>query len=194
MIELEVLEGTEHEGLLSLQCRLRSPAHDLRGVRAYRDHRDLLAAPDIDAFERRYGVRLPADVRAFYAEADGMPPGAWDEELGVKDVTWLTPAAQEMTEANWNDPLARCLGVLLDGRAQETGIRKNAEDATVLLILNGFDGVVDFTLPKVPHGDKWQLLIDTNIPDAEPGEEFGAGSVYQVTARSVLLFGLADLV
>ena len=50
--------------------------------------------------------------------------GAYDEELGVKDVTWLTPAAEEMKEENWNDPNARCMGVLLDGRAQETGLRR----------------------------------------------------------------------
>ncbi|MFO0808902.1 MAG: SMI1/KNR4 family protein [Gemmataceae bacterium] len=39
------------------------------------------AAADIDAFERRHGVRLPAEVREFYAHVDGMPPGAWDEDL-----------------------------------------------------------------------------------------------------------------
>ena len=50
--------------------------------------------------------------------------GAYDEELGVKDVTWLTPAGDEMTPEHWDDGNARCLGVLLDGRAQETGIRR----------------------------------------------------------------------
>ena len=39
------------------------------------------AASDIDAFERRHGVRLPVEAREFYAHLDGMPPGAWDEEL-----------------------------------------------------------------------------------------------------------------
>jgi glycogen operon protein len=82
--------------------------------------------------------------------------------------------------------------MLLDGRAQKTGIRRHAEDDTVLLITNSFDGLVEFTLPEVPHGSTWKLLIDTNIPDGAPGEEFSCGSVYQVTARSVLLFGLQE--
>ena len=62
--------------------------------------------------------------------------GAYDEELGVKDVSWLTPAGIEMTEANWNDGNGRCLGVLLDGRAQETGIRRVGSDSTLLTIVN----------------------------------------------------------
>jgi len=37
------------------------------------------ASSDIDAFERRHGVRLPAEVRAFYAEMDGLPVDTWDE-------------------------------------------------------------------------------------------------------------------
>ena len=66
--------------------------------------------------------------------------GAYDEELGVKDVSWLTPAGVEMTEANWNDGNARCLGVLLDGRAQETGIRRVGSNSTLLIILNAHGG------------------------------------------------------
>ena len=54
--------------------------------------------------------------------------GEYDEELGVKDVTWLTPAGEEMTPEHWQDPNGRCLGVLLDGRAQETGIRRVGDD------------------------------------------------------------------
>ena len=51
-------------------------------------------------------------------------------------MSWLTPAGDEMTRANWYDGNGRCLGVLLDGRAQETGIRRVGTDATLLLILN----------------------------------------------------------
>src|SRR4029079_11925597 len=58
----------------------------------------------------------------------------WNEALGVKDCTWLTPGAAEMTPENWQDPAARCIGVLLDGRSQTSGIRKRGSEATLLLV------------------------------------------------------------
>src|SRR6201747_1655722 len=44
--------------------------------------------------------------------------GSKNEEIDVTDVTWLTPAATEMTTEQWQDGNARCFGMLLDGRAQ----------------------------------------------------------------------------
>ena len=35
----------------------------------------------------------------------------------------------------------RCFGMLIDGRAQPTGIRKRGEDATLLLVLNAWHDV-----------------------------------------------------
>ncbi|WP_031335043.1 glycogen debranching protein GlgX [Rhodopseudomonas sp. B29] len=118
--------------------------------------------------------------------------GQYDEELGVCDVTWINANGGPMQEEHWQDGNVKCFGMLLDGRARKTGIRRIAEDETVLLITNSFDGLVEFTLPEVSHGSQWQLLLDTNIPDGKPGEAFACGSKYQVTARSVLLFGLKD--
>src|SRR3712207_8331294 len=48
--------------------------------------------------------------------------GIYNEELDVKDVTWLTPAGDEVTAAHWQDPNARCISILLEGRAQPTRI------------------------------------------------------------------------
>ena len=118
--------------------------------------------------------------------------GQYDEALEVRDVTWINANGGEMQQEHWDDPNVKCFGMLLDGRAQTTGIRRHGEDATVLLVMNSFDGVVEFTLPEVPHGTKWSLLIDTNLPSGIPDEQFACGEVYQVTARSVLLFGLTE--
>jgi glycogen operon protein len=116
--------------------------------------------------------------------------GIYNEELDVKDVTWLTPTGEEMEPDHWDDGNARCISILLDGRAQPTGIRKRGTDVTVLLILNAYHDVVRCTLPEVVGGLGWMCLLDTNQPDLEPPVQFAFGSEYEVTGRSLLLFEL----
>ncbi len=107
----------------------------------------------------------------------------------MKDVTWLDPNAEEMSVEQWEDPQNRCLGMLLDGRAQPTGIRRAGSDATLLIIINANHFEVDFTLPEVPQGMHWNRLIDTNQPTARP-QQFEFDDQYTVTSRSLLLFEL----
>jgi isoamylase len=116
--------------------------------------------------------------------------GRFDEELGVKDVTWLRPDAKEMEHANWEDERARCLGMLIDGRAQPTGIKQRGADETLLLVVNSHNDVVNFTLPEVPEGREWKRVVDTNDPDGTDNQGFPFGHAYQVTGRSLLLFVL----
>jgi isoamylase len=118
--------------------------------------------------------------------------GTYNEELGVKDLTWLTPDAVEMTEAQWTDPNARCFGMLLDGRAQASGIKKLGNEDTLLLVFNAHHDVVKFMLPEVPNGRRWIGLIDTNDPHRTQRLVFNFGHRYEVTGRSLLLFVLAS--
>ncbi len=116
--------------------------------------------------------------------------GDYNEELGVKDVTWLSPSGEEMSIEQWEDPNGRCLGMLMDGRAQETGIRRRGSEATLLLVVNSHHDGVNFTLPEVPEGQNWTSLIDTNQPEIDGKDSFEFGSEYTVTPRSLLLFEL----
>jgi isoamylase len=120
--------------------------------------------------------------------------GGYNEELGVKDVTWINATGSEMKPEEWGDMTMECFGMLMDGRAQPTGIRRRGEDATLLMVLNGYYDLVQFTLPETVGGWHWQLLIDTNLPeDAEMGT-FKTGDIYGVTGRSLLLFALEQTV
>ncbi len=114
------------------------------------------------------------------------------EEVGSKDVTWINPSGEEMQAEHWEDASARCFGMIIDGRAQPTGIRQRGSEATMLIVFNSHFDVVNFTLPHVVNGDCWYRLIDTNLPDEASGAALHPGSVYAVTARSLLLFTLQN--
>jgi glycogen operon protein len=116
--------------------------------------------------------------------------GQHNPELDVKDVTWIDATGREKSHESWNDPAERCFGMVLDGRAQSTGIVRPGSDSTMLLITNAYHDVVAFTLPPVPGGSRWRCLIDTNVPQRADEPVFETGEIYQVTGRSLLLFCL----
>jgi isoamylase len=113
-----------------------------------------------------------------------------NEELDVKDVTWINPNGGEMQVEAWEDANSKCIGMLLDGRAQETGIRQRGQNATLLLVFNSYHDMVQFTLPECPGGTEWELMLDTNLPDDNRYAIFNTGDGYDVTGRSLLLFAL----
>jgi isoamylase len=117
--------------------------------------------------------------------------GQHNPELDVKDLTWLSPTGQEITEEQWKDAHAKSFGILLDGRAQPTGIKQRGSDATLLIMFNAHHDIVTFTLPEVPEGKRWMRLIDTNLPAGFETPNFEFGANYEVTGRSLLLFILS---
>jgi glycogen operon protein len=129
-------------------------------------------------------TRLPVLRRGRYLT------GEYNPELDVTDTRWLSPDGTDLTQEQWDDAQMRCFGLVIDGRAQESGIRRPASDATLLLVLNAHHDVVNFTLPEIAEGDQWTCLIDTNMPVREELPAFRAGNSYQVTGRSLLLFAL----
>ena len=116
--------------------------------------------------------------------------GHYNEELGVKDLTWINANGKEMEDEHWGDSGMKCFGMLMDGRAQPTGIKKRGGDATMLMVINGHDDIVDFTLPESFGGEQWSLLVDTNRELNDAKGVFNTGEAYSVTGRSVLLLAL----
>jgi len=110
---------------------------------------------------------------------------------GIKDITWFTPQGAEKTSEQWMDPVARCIGVLLNGQASPTIGSHGAliEDDLLLIILNSHHEVVEFTLPGIPVEGEWTRLIDTAGPDAGP-EAFAQGAVLPIAGRSVTVLSL----
>jgi len=140
----------------------------------------------VDFFRRLTGLRHKYPV----LRRSRFLTGEYIEELGVKDVTWINANGSEMDDVHWGDSDMLCFGMLLDGRAQTTGVRQRGQHATLLMVLNGYHDVVDFSLPEYADGHRWVLLIDSQFSNLKDEKHFTIGEVYQVTARSLLLFAL----
>jgi isoamylase len=80
-----------------------------------------------------------------------------------KDLAWLRPDGQEMTEAEWGDPATHVVGMLVRGEASdevnERG-RRLAGDA-ILLLVNGGGRTRPFTLPALEVPGAWAEVINT---------------------------------
>lgn len=114
--------------------------------------------------------------------------GDFDEELEVKDLTWINASGAEMTAKDWGDAHMKCFGMLVDGRARPSGVRQHGTEATMLLVLNAHHDLVNFTFPQSANGGGWRLLVDTNVSTQQAAYRGEAGDVYGVTSRSLVLF------
>jgi isoamylase len=113
--------------------------------------------------------------------------GVYNEELGVKDVTWVHLSGSEMTEDNWKDGGLRCIGMLIDGRAQVSGVRERGSNATLLLIFNSSHEPVQFVLPPPVDGNGWQLQLDSH-DSSQVGQVLQPGVSREIADRSVSVF------
>ena len=86
----------------------------------------------------------------------------------------------------------RCFGMLIDGRARPTGLRQRGTEATLLIALNAHHDVVEFSLPAAAGDGRWNLLLDTNLPEIVEPYTGVAGDQYSITARSLLMFVLSQ--
>lgn len=118
--------------------------------------------------------------------------GEYNEEMGLKEVTWLAPDGAEMDIERWEDAEARTLGLLLDGRAQPSGIRRAGADVTLLLIFNAHHDAVAFQLPEAPSGSGWLCRLDTSHTVEETPFQRAFGEEHRMEGRSLALLELVQ--
>lgn len=107
----------------------------------------------------------------------------------VRDITWLTPSSQEMTDADWHSETARSLGVVLSGDQIDEVDEQGAPitDSTMLLLLNSSPHDTKFTLPTLPAHEYWWPLLDTAKPKVKAARRAGAQTL-TLSARSMIVF------
>jgi glycogen operon protein len=110
---------------------------------------------------------------------------------GVKDIYWLRPDGQEMTDENWRDKGSRVLGMLLPAFAADLEESSwSSTSDTLLVLLSAWDQPIDFQLPRV-GARMWELVMDTARPSEPSREELYYGqSEFPLTERSMAILRL----
>ena len=138
----------------------------------------------------RLRKRHPALHRQHFFHGRSIP------RVGVKDITWLTPDGHEMSDQEWHQSFARCLGFLMAGDAMEEFDRQGrpVHDVNFLVLINAHHEPIPFTIPAHADGADWRLLVDTSNTVAMPGDtpHFAAGTVYPLQSRTLALLSSGE--
>jgi len=108
----------------------------------------------------------------------------------IKDIMWLSPDGNEMSDEEWAKSFARCLGVYLSGEALVERDQRGRVivDDNFLLLFNAHHGEIRFTVPDDHMGCDWEVLLDTHFEDGTPAERHvHPGAVYLLHGRSVAM-------
>jgi isoamylase len=98
---------------------------------------------------------------------------------GSYGVLWLTPAAEEMQEADWNFPEGRFLAYVLGPMEQG--------QPPIFIVLNAAPEEIAFTLPKMPEYKNWHQVLNTTEAVLSP-TALASGAATSAPPRSVLAF------
>lgn len=82
----------------------------------------------------------------------------------VKDIVWLNPDGEEMSDAQWQQSFARCLGMMLSGQvlSERDQYGQPLKDDDFLLLFNAHHEDVSFVLPW--SNQRIEVVLDTGIP------------------------------
>jgi glycogen operon protein len=143
--------------------------------------------------------RLADFVRELTALRDRFPllrrerflNGQYDEASGYRDIVWLAPSGQEAGEAEWTSPGARSIAALLDGRAQQSGVRRRGTDVTLLVLVNAWSEGVEFQLPEHEEGGDWSVELST-APELDKGVRAQGGSGFICPPRAIVVMARGE--
>jgi isoamylase len=108
---------------------------------------------------------------------------------GQRDIAWLTPTGEEMTEEDWHTGYGKAVDIYLNGDAiTEPDTRgQKVRDDSFLLLLNAHSESITFRIPDESFGERWEVALDTATDLIADREPIKAGQEIEVIDRALLL-------
>ena len=113
----------------------------------------------------------------------------------IKDIGWFTPDGTEMDQRDWDDGVAKSIGVYLNGDAIGAVDQRGEPltDDSFLVLLNACPDPIDFTLPPPTWAVGWAVAVETATGSVAPeGPVLKASEVVTVAGRSLVLLRRVD--
>lgn len=108
----------------------------------------------------------------------------------IKDVVWLNPRGTEISDQEWSQGTAHCLGLFLAGDATDTYDAQGhlLTDDDFLLLLNNAGTAADFQFASFLPQRRWEVIFDTSLEPATGGARNPAlAGSFVVQPRSLVL-------
>ena len=109
----------------------------------------------------------------------------------IRDVLWLTPLGEQMTDSDWHKHYTRCLGMRLEGHMDDEIDERGRHiiGDTLLILFNSHHSKIDFVMPYHNVHEFWQPLIDTSTES--PLSRLRANEHYPLQGHSLAILRLA---
>jgi glycogen operon protein len=110
-----------------------------------------------------------------------------------RDLTWVNPDGVELHASDWDEPAARCLGMILHGETTDVhdAAGKPIHDDTFMLLFNAHHEPAKYTLAG-GAGEPWRMILDTQHEAgflARPSSH-APGEVIELISRSMCVLML----
>ncbi len=106
----------------------------------------------------------------------------------AKDIYWLTPSGNEMTDSDWTAEATQCLGMGLVGdQIEETDERgEHIASDSFLILMNAHDAAVPFRVGARARNLKWERVFETALA-CQAAATFDHASEYPLQGHSLVL-------
>lgn len=121
---------------------------------------------------------------------DGRPVemGELGADDPMPDIVWLDKDGTPMTPDDWDEPLARTVGMWLNGRgiAGMDSRGRPITDVDFMVWFNSSPEDVEVTVPPETYGQTWEELLDTAGEHGD-GSVLGHSTTFTLKAKSVVV-------